>query len=162
MQVIVYPTDTDTVAVVYPAPDMDIDAIAAKDVPAGKPFRIIDVDDLPPADEWVWSDNGPIIAAPPSPTPVPASITFAQMLIGLVAEGWITEAEGEAWLMGTPPGGVLALIATLPTEQQFAAKARAIRPSEVLRADPLVQALGAAQGKTSEQLDDFFRTYAQV
>ena len=90
------------------------------------------------------------------------SLTFAQLLIGLVTEAWITEAEGEAWLAGTLPAAVLALIATLPTEQQFPAKARALRPSEVLRLDPLVVALGAAQGKTPEELDTFFTTYAGV
>lgn len=90
------------------------------------------------------------------------SLTFAQLLIGLVAEGWVTAAEGEAWLVGTLPAQVTVLIGTLPAEQQFAAKARAIRPSTILRLDPLVLALGAAQGKTPEELDQFFRTYAGV
>lgn len=89
-------------------------------------------------------------------------LTFAQLLIGLVAEGWITEAEGEAWLQGSLPPPVVALINTLPAYLRFAAKARAIRPSEVLRRDPLVEMLGAAQGKTAEQLDTFFSTYSQV
>lgn len=90
------------------------------------------------------------------------SITFAQLLIGLVTEAWITEAEGEAWLAGTLPAPVLSLIATLPAEQQFAAKARAIAPSVAIRTDPLVVALGAAQGKTDAELDAFFTMYAQV
>jgi hypothetical protein len=90
---------------------------------------------------------------------VPQAITFAQLLIGLVTEGWITEAEGEAWLEGRLPGSVQALIGTLPKDQRFAAKARAIRPSAVLRSDPLVGLLAAAQGKTQEQLDAFFITY---
>lgn len=98
----------------------------------------------------------------PSDPPVPASITFAQLLIGLVAEQWITEVDGEGWLTGTLPTAVLAVIDTLPVEQRFAAKARALRPSEVLRNDPLVQALSAAAGKTSEELDNFFRTYSEV
>jgi hypothetical protein len=89
-------------------------------------------------------------------------LSFAQMLIGLVAEGWITEAEGEAWLVGTVPAAASALIATLPQGQRFAAKARAVRPSVVQRADPLVAALAAAEGKTEDQLDTFFLTYAQV
>lgn len=109
---------------------------------------------------WTY-ENGVFVPPPPPPAPVP-DLTFAQLLIGLVSEGWITQAEGEAWLTGTLPAPVVALIATLPAEQQFAAKARATAPSVVLRADPLVSALGAAQGKTSEQLDDFFRTYARV
>jgi hypothetical protein len=89
-------------------------------------------------------------------------LSFAQMLIGLVSEQWITEAEGEAWLTGTLPAAVLGLISTLPANQRFAARARAVQPSVVMRNDPLVAALGAAQGKTAEQMDDFFRTYAQV
>lgn len=89
-------------------------------------------------------------------------LSFAQLMIGLVTEAWITEAEGEAWLAGTLPTAVLTIIGTLPVEQQFAAKARATRPSEVLRNDPLVASLGASAGKTPEELDDFFRTYAAV
>lgn len=89
-------------------------------------------------------------------------LTFAQLLIGIVSEGWITEAEGDAWLAGTLPAAVLGLIGTMLEEQRFAAKARAARPSEVLRLDPLVAALGAAQGKTATDLDDFFTAYAQV
>lgn len=108
--------------------------------------------------------------APPLPTPeevlaaerATMKLSFAQLMIGLVTEAWITEAEGEAWLAGTLPTAVLTIIGTLPVEQQFAAKARAIRPSEVLRNDPLVASLGAAAGKTPEELDDFFRTYAVV
>ena len=108
--------------------------------------------------------SGPLDIVDPSapPAPVPASITFAQLLIGLVAEQWISQEEGEAWLIGTLPTAVLAVISTLPTEQQFAAKARALRPSEVLRSDPLVVALGAAAGRTQEELDNFFRTYSGV
>lgn len=89
-------------------------------------------------------------------------LTFAQLLIGLVAEGWITAQEGEAWLAGTLPAAVTGLIATLPQGQQFAAKARASRPSTVVRSDSLVAALGAAQGKTPAELDAFFLTYSQV
>jgi len=95
-------------------------------------------------------------------SPVPASISFAQLVIGLVTEQWITETEGTAWLQGVLPAAVETLITSLPQEQQFIARARASRPSEVLRNDPLVVSLGAAQGKTEEELDDFFRTYSGV
>ena len=90
------------------------------------------------------------------------TLSFAQLLIGLVAEGWITEAEGEAWLVGTLPAPVLALISTLPANERFAAKARATRPSEVLRADPLLANMAAAAGKDAAQLDNFFITYGAV
>lgn len=109
---------------------------------------------------WAY-DGGAFVPPPAPPAPIP-DLTFAQLMIGLVAEGWITEAEGDAWLTGTLPAAVSALIDTLPEGQRFAAKARAVRPSVVLRADPLVNTLGAAQGKTPEQMDAFFTTYAQV
>lgn len=89
-------------------------------------------------------------------------LSFAQLLIGLVSEGWITEAEGEAWIAGTLPAAVLAVISMLPKEQQFAAKAKALRPAEVLRTNPLVVALGQAEGKTPEEIDAFFVTYGTV
>ena len=47
-------------------------------------------------------------------------------------------------------------------DARFAAKARAARPSVVLRADPLVNALAQARGLTAAQLDAFFATYAQI
>lgn len=96
----------------------------------------------------------------PQPAPIPQQMTFAQLLIGLVAEGWITEAEGDAWLEGRIPAAARALIGTLPQAQRFAGKARAARPSVVLRNDPLVNALAAAQGRTQSEMDAFFITYA--
>jgi hypothetical protein len=46
---IIYPTDEGGVAVIIPAPEcgLTIEEIAAKDVPAGKPFKIIDTADVP-------------------------------------------------------------------------------------------------------------------
>jgi len=48
-QRIIYPTDEGGVAVIVPAAEcgLSIEAIAAKDVPAGKPFQIVDVSDIP-------------------------------------------------------------------------------------------------------------------
>lgn len=90
-------------------------------------------------------------------------ISFAQLLIGLVTEGWITAAEGRAWRDRVAlPAPVQTLIASLPAAEQFAAETRALAPSEVLRLDPLVVGLGAATNKTAEEIDNFFRTYAQV
>lgn len=91
------------------------------------------------------------------------SLSFAQLLIGLVSEGWITAADGRAWRDRVAlPAQVQAVIASLPDEQQFAAETRALAPSEVLRNDPLVSALSAVAGKSSADLDAFFRTYAGV
>ena len=48
-QRIIYPTDNGGVAIIIPAPDcgLTIEEIAAKDVPAGKPYKIVDVADIP-------------------------------------------------------------------------------------------------------------------
>ena len=105
---------------------------------------------------------GEPVSTPPAPPVIIPDLSFAQLLIGLVTEGWITEAEGEGWLVGTLPDPVLLVISLLPTNQQFAAKARATRPSEIVRADPLVGALATAEGKTSSEIDNFFTTYAAI
>lgn len=48
---IIYPTDEGGVGIVIPSPEalevMTIEQIAAKDVPSGKPFKIIDTVDVP-------------------------------------------------------------------------------------------------------------------
>ena len=48
-QRIIYPTDEGGVAIIIPAPDcgLTIEEIAAKDVPEGKPYKIIDVSEIP-------------------------------------------------------------------------------------------------------------------
>lgn len=46
-QRIIYPTD-DGVAIIIPADcGLTIEEIAAKDVPAGKPYKIVDATDIP-------------------------------------------------------------------------------------------------------------------
>jgi hypothetical protein len=61
-QRIIYPTDDGGVAVIIPAPDcgMTVEQIAAKDVPEGKPFKIVDLADIPTdrtfRDAWEWSE----------------------------------------------------------------------------------------------------------
>ena len=46
---IIYPTDDGGVAIIIPAPNcgLTIEQIASKDVPTGKPFKIVDVSDIP-------------------------------------------------------------------------------------------------------------------
>jgi len=48
-QRIIYPTDDGGVAVIIPAPEcrLTIEQIAAKDVPQGTPYQIVDVADIP-------------------------------------------------------------------------------------------------------------------
>ena len=48
---VIYPNDEGGVSIIIPTPEafetMTIEEIAAKDVPAGKPFKIVDVADIP-------------------------------------------------------------------------------------------------------------------
>ena len=48
-QRIIYPNNDGGVVVLIPAPEcgLTIEQIAAKDVPQGKPYKIVDVDDIP-------------------------------------------------------------------------------------------------------------------
>ena len=57
---IIYPTDDGGVAIIIPAEcGLTIDEIAAKDVPEGKPYKIVDVADIPSdrtfRDAWEYS-----------------------------------------------------------------------------------------------------------
>lgn len=51
MNRIIYPNDEGGVSILIPAPEaletMTIEEIALKDVPSGKPFKIVDVSDIP-------------------------------------------------------------------------------------------------------------------
>jgi hypothetical protein len=46
---IIYPNDQGGVSIVVPAPDceLSLEQIAGKDVPAGKPYQIVDVSEIP-------------------------------------------------------------------------------------------------------------------
>jgi hypothetical protein len=47
-QRIIYPTDDGGVAIIVPADcGLTIEEIAVKDVPAGKPYKIVDISDIP-------------------------------------------------------------------------------------------------------------------
>ena len=62
-QVILYKQDSGMIAVIIPTQEAlsrySIHAIAQKDVPAGKPFKIIDASELPqdvPQEAWIVDD----------------------------------------------------------------------------------------------------------
>lgn len=66
-QRIIYQSDTDGVVVIVPTPqalaEWGIDAIALKDVPAGRPYKIITTDDLPEDRTFrnAWEVNAAIL-----------------------------------------------------------------------------------------------------
>jgi len=65
-QRIIYPTDEGGLAVLIPAPDWlaqegnTLEALAAKDVPPGKPWKIVSVEDIPTdrtfRAAWEWAE----------------------------------------------------------------------------------------------------------
>lgn len=74
MQVIIFPNDNGGVSVVIPAPEFadQIEAVANKDVPSGKPWRIIDDAALPPRDtrdRWRWTESGSLAVDPIEASP---------------------------------------------------------------------------------------------
>jgi hypothetical protein len=62
MKRIIYPTDDGGVAIIVPAAEcgLTIEQIAAKDVPAGKEYKIVDVADIPTErlfrNAWSWQE----------------------------------------------------------------------------------------------------------
>jgi hypothetical protein len=46
-QRIIYPTDDGGVAIVIPTGELSIEEVIAKDVPQGKPYKVVDVADIP-------------------------------------------------------------------------------------------------------------------
>lgn len=106
--------------------------------------------------------------APQPPDPAIArsqipTLSFAQLLTGLVEMEWITEAEGMDWLKGVAlPAEITALITGLPAEVRFGTTARAMRMSEAVRNDPLVNALASVRGISPEDIDLFFNTFSKV
>lgn len=145
------------------------DGNVLKKVPAGAQFTLPSGDIVSPAyagwknSEYELSEAPIEPAAPPDPLADRKGMTlsFAQLMIGLVARDWISEEEGRGWLKGILPQRVEDLISTLPEAERFAATARATVPSQAYRLDPLVVLLAKSQGKTDEDLDEFFRSYAK-
>lgn len=130
----------------------------------GLPYHITE-DDALYEEALVAGANAPTEPAPSSPPPIQiTSMSFAQLLVGLVAEGWITAAEGRNWRDNSVlPPPAANLIASLPTDlERFAAETKALRPSVVLRNDPLLQSLATLQNKTPQQIDTFFNTYGSL
>lgn len=60
---IIFPNDEGGVSIIVPSPNcgLTIEQIAAKDVPAGKPYQIVDVSEIPSdrtfRNAWEYSDD---------------------------------------------------------------------------------------------------------
>lgn len=69
MEYIIYPGPDGGVCVVMPClgSGLTIEEIAAKDVPAGQPWRLVNPADLPDRESrnrWLWTEAGPLGVAP--------------------------------------------------------------------------------------------------
>jgi hypothetical protein len=98
-----------------------------------------------------------------APPPVPEVISRRQLLIALAAAGLIDTGEAiAAAKTGEVPPLIDTVFAALPPNQEFAARITWATMTQVERAHPLVQAIIDAQLVTAEQVDDLFRTAAQL
>jgi hypothetical protein len=149
MQVIIFPNNEGGVSVMSPALELadQIEAVAARDVPAGLPWRIVDNDDLPPYEvrsRWRWTDEGPLGVAEPEPEPVPQVVSRMQARIALHNAGLLTSVEA-------------AVSAADPFVQIAWADAQEFR-----RNSQTITTLAAALSMSDEQLDDLFRAAALI
>lgn len=59
-QRIIYPTDNGGVAIVIPSGEVSIEQVIAQSVPEGKPYKIVDVSDIPTdrtfRDAWEYQE----------------------------------------------------------------------------------------------------------
>lgn len=91
--------------------------------------------------------------------PVADTVTDVQFFHALAQIGTVTEAEALAAVTrGELPAALLAGIAKLPAEQQFAAKMMIAGGTVYHRSHPMVSALATAIGWTKEQTDNLWRS----
>ena len=102
------------------------------------------------------------------PVAVPRSVPFNKLVVGLVEDGWLTQAEGEAWLDGSLPTPVIGAIEAMSADQQFRARAKAKAMQEAERNDALLFAAAKAKmpKATDEEihaiLDDSFIRWSRI
>lgn len=84
------------------------------------------------------------------------SISDRQFFQQLSVLGIITEEQALASNAAVIPPPLMSIIETLPQDQQFSAKMIVSGATVYERNHPLVEAIGAAYGWTSQQIDNFF------
>ena len=149
MQVVVYPNDAGGVSLVYPVPEFSgqIQAIAQKDVPQGKPWRVVLVGELPPPearDRWRWTDEGPLDLADPIAA-VPQSVSRFQAKAALAMAGLLDQANAAV----AASGDVVLQLAWAEA-------------TEFKRNSPGINALAPALGLDDAALDQLFITASGI
>jgi hypothetical protein len=113
--------------------------------------------------------TGPAWAGVEIDEPVPPSITKRKLLLGLMADGWITPVEAEAWADNTAlPGPINDVIDAMPAEQRPAARITAKTMSVAERNNPLLRAAAqaampeASEAEIDAALDQAFIAWAKL
>lgn len=100
---------------------------------------------------------------PPSVPYVQEIITDVQFFTALAHAGNITQDEAIAAVAtGTIPATILAAVNALPADQKFVAQMKISGQTTFARRSPIVAALGASLGWTSEQIDGLWRAAAAL
>lgn len=103
--------------------------------------------------------------APPAPPAPPTRlVSRRQFYTALALAGTITQAEALDGMAGNAlPAALEAMVAAIPdATQEFIARGLLLSASDFKRDHPLVSSIGAAQGMTEQQIDNFFSTASQL
>lgn len=99
----------------------------------------------------------------PSSLPVPEEISDRQFAQQLAVAGLISQAEALAFVKtGDIPAALMAIVNSLPSDQQFAAKMLISGATTYNINHPLVGMVAAANGWTDEQTKTFWRAAAAL
>lgn len=129
-----------------------LDDPAGYPVPDGHSLTL--VSEAPANLEWVTDE-----AVVPQEIP---SITRLQFLLAAPAAGLLTSAQADEASLGVVPAPIQAVFDMLPEAQATAARVIWRTMTKIERKEPLVAAVAAAQGMTSEQVDAFFLSAAAI
>lgn len=109
-------------------------------------------------DGKVFTDPTP----PPEPVPprVPATISYRQLVLGLLSFGKAEDAQALG-ARGIPPG-LQPIVDQMPAEQQLVVALTIQTMTEADRASPLIDIFAAGYGWDAAAADDFFRAAARL
>ena len=129
-----------------------LDDPASYSVPDGHSLTL--VSEAPANLEWVTDATAATQEIP--------SITRLQFLIAAAGAGILTPAEAEESSLGNIPAPIQAVFDTLSPADALGARIVWRTMTKIERNEPLVAAVAAAQGMTSEQVDAFFLSAAAI
>lgn len=114
------------------------------------------------AEEQIAGNDPAVIAFRNPPPPVPQSISDRQFFQQLAVAEIITQEQALASNAAVIPAPLLAIIDQMAADQQFAAKMLISGATVFERNHPMTEAIGAAYGWSSDQIDAFFTAAAAL